>query len=37
MLEKCRVMLEGDVEVRKSVVEAPASEELPTVVGVWTG
>jgi phage terminase large subunit-like protein len=37
MLEKCRVMLEGDLEVRKSVVEALASEELPAVVGVWTG
>ena len=36
MLDKCRVILDGEVEVRKAVAELPARAGL-AVIGVWTG
>ena len=35
-LDKCRIKLDGEVEVRKGVVEPPTSDQ-PSVVGIWAG
>jgi phage terminase large subunit-like protein len=36
MLDNCQVRLDGEIEVRKTTMEPPAS-ELPSVIGIWTG